>query len=232
MCVIVDALANLEHVITALGVAVIVGAFLFVRKKGFENVREFQGASLSSNRWEASKKKGDQGYYYAHHAPKQEVASSDFRMNGPRRLDKEKKPLDDDEDVEHDLLFAPAGVLQKSKIPITNYSWSDTPTAVSVYIELEKWSEDAEVQLRKLSDTSIQVETVLAGDTYALVLSPLRAPVDAVSKKVSSKRLTIKLTKRNTTSSLDRKWSSLLDDSSFRPPPPSGGGDVVVDEAD
>ena len=49
------------------------------------------GASSSlrgASKWEQSKKKGDLGYYFAHHTSLKELAPDEYQMNGPKLLSK------------------------------------------------------------------------------------------------------------------------------------------------
>lgn len=47
-----------------------------------------RGATDGVSKWEQSRKKGEMGYYFAHHTSHKELAPEEYRMNGPRLLSK------------------------------------------------------------------------------------------------------------------------------------------------
>uniref|UniRef100_A0A7S3K6C6 CS domain-containing protein n=1 Tax=Aureoumbra lagunensis TaxID=44058 RepID=A0A7S3K6C6_9STRA len=166
------------------------------------------------NPWTRSKKKGQLGYYYGHQQQisGEKLDASVYAMNKPIRLDPiSKKPLD-----EKGTRMSTPEAKKKSTSPnststqfrqITQYAWTDTETAVTIYIEHKQWSEDSIVKFDLTTPTSLRLELTLNdGFSYLLVLSPLYAAISKMTSKKTAKRLTLKLMKKKE----KVKWPSLL----------------------
>mmetsp|Transcript_22142 Transcript_22142/g.87843 ORF Transcript_22142/g.87843 Transcript_22142/m.87843 type:complete len:247 (-) Transcript_22142:115-855(-) len=219
----------------AIGLATVVAfGVVCVRRYRAQTAR---AAKTPEKPWVASAKKGSNSYYFAHHTRLADgLDATDYRMNGPRRLDpRTKRPLDDaaaaTTDAARPLLPTPvahaattttttsrrSGSSSSSEAPtrqkhrLTQYSWADTASHVTIYVEYPAdWaSDDLDTSAELTGDgagVAIEVARRDGRDTpYALVLSRLRAPVTAVTKKQTKKRLTVKLAK-----SVQQTWDTLI----------------------
>ncbi|KAJ1445532.1 hypothetical protein M885DRAFT_626088 [Pelagophyceae sp. CCMP2097] len=220
-------MASVNMPLLTAGMTVVIGAALFWAFGGKGKRGAAPREPPEAAPWAASQKKGGNSYYFAHQDTSRKsdgLRPEDYTMNGPRRLDSvTKRPIGEAAaDDEAAAAARPAAAAETSRPAapprtriIDKYSWSDTATHVTIYVDPPGWdwttvaSDDVRCDLS--SSRALEVRVVYGGEPHALLLTRLSGDVSGLVWKKTKKRLTVTLAKRETALAWDKAWTALVD---------------------